>query len=443
MQITLVGIILLPLSAILAVFAPRWIAYLLIAFSAFSATAVINVTSVTFGVQPYHLFAVILGLLFVCGVFGIPRTGHSAAVATLLAGFLLAILLSILSRTIRGEIAIANFTQTAIAAIGLTTTAMVTYFFCTRERLLTGLKVFTLSAVFVSGWGIYQSLGGSFGLPYPDWLFNNSVSESADLFEQDIEGLRRISSVAVEPSFFARYTVAAAGIALTMSEVSAGRSRIGYLAASAVIVLAAVLSTSTSAYVGLALLLTLWIARDLRRLYAVVGAGVGAAVLMAFLEPQLLAAAWQVTGDKSSSGSFYERFASVMVALRQFGDHPLFGHGWEELASYDLFAALLYHVGIVGWLTFFALIAYALMGAISQSDADMSDPDSVTLSRLSVGLRIVLLCTLGIDAVSGISYVAANMWIVLGLTFAAQGLERQRQMPLASGADSGKRWVPG
>ena len=442
MQITLIGIILLPLSAAVAVFAPRGIAYLLIVFNAFSATAVMNVTSVTFGVQPYHLFAAILGLLFVFGVFAIPRTGHSAAIAMLLTGFFVAILLSILSRTIRGEIAVANFTQTAIAAVGLATTAMVAYYFSTWERLLCGLKVFVLSALFVSGWGIYQSVAGSLGLSYPDWLFNNSISESADLFAQDIEGLRRISSVAVEPSFFARYTVAAAGVALAMSEISSGRGRAGYLAAAAVIVLAAVLSTSTSAYVGLMLLLALWIARDIRRLYLVFGVGMGAAVLLALFEPQLLAAAWEVTGDKGASGSFYERFASVVVALRRFSEHPLFGHGWEELASYDLFAALLYHVGIVGWLTFFALMAYALLGPIRQTYGAASDPKFAALSSLSVGLRIVLVCVLGVDAVSGISYVAANMWIVLGLVLATQGLERQGEFQQSSRAERGQQLIP-
>ncbi|MEF2073924.1 O-antigen ligase family protein [Consotaella aegiceratis] len=426
---TFIGLVLIPLCAILMLRAPQTVFYLMIAFTAFSSTAVVNLPGFTFGLQPWHLFSAALAILFLVGVIRIPASGHAAAITTLLAGFLIAILLSIFAKAIESSVAISNFTQAAIAVDGLITAAMVAFFCSSEKRLLAALRVFVWSAVAVALWGIFQAACGYIGLPYPAWLFNNSISDSADMFAQSVGGIPRISSVAVEPSFFARYAVAGAGIALVMADISSGRERFYYRAAAALIVLTAIGSTSTSAYIGLVLLFALWIAMDVRRGWIAAIAASGGLLLLAMVEPSFVTALWRMTGDKAASGSFYERFGSVLAALRLFGEHPLFGHGWDELASYDVLSALLYHVGAVGWLSFLALCLYALIGGLPNGASAAADDQFATrTARLSIGLRAVFACVLGVDAVSGISYVAANLWVVLGLTLAVQGLQRQQAL---------------
>ena len=110
-----------------------------------------------------------------------------------------------------------------------------------------------------------------------------------------------------------------------------------------------------------------------------------------------------------------------MSALETFDRQSLFGHGWDELASLDLLGALLFHTGILGWLSFLALLVYALMGGLRPA---LAESQPVELTRLSGGMRMTLLAVVIVDAVSGISYVAANLWVTLGLTLAVQGIER-------------------
>ncbi|MBC6715558.1 hypothetical protein H9Q09_05040 [Aurantimonas sp. DM33-3] len=421
MELTLTGSVLIPLTLVLMFAAPRSIVYLLIAFTAFSGTALVNVTSYTFGLQPTHWLSALAGLLFLFGALSIPRTGHAAAIGILLIVFFASIVLSIFSKVLGYQATISNLTQALIALDGLLITAVVAFFVSTPDRLITAIDVIVASAVFVSAWGLLQLAAGTMGFEYPAILFNNSISDSADMFAQDIKGVVRISAVAIEPSFFARYAVAATGIALFTAEVEAGYRRAGFYLAACFIGLTAVLSTSTSAYIGLAVVAALWVASDMRRLIPLLAIGAIGLSLLSIVDPDFVRTLWSVTAGKTASGSFYDRLGSVVSALETFDRQPLFGHGWDELASLDLLGALLFHTGILGWLSFLALLVYALMGGLRPA---LAESQPVELTRLSGGMRMTLLAVVIVDAVSGISYVAANLWVTLGLTLAVQGIER-------------------
>ncbi|MEN3791621.1 hypothetical protein [Fulvimarina sp. MAC3] len=421
MTLTLAGYILLPLTLVLAFVAPNWIVYLLIAFTAFSGTALVNVSAFTFGLQPTHWLSAIAGLLFLFGALTIPRTGHAATISILLILFFTSIVLSIFTKVLDSQATLSNLTQAAIALDGLLITAIVAFFVSTPDRLITAIDVFVVSAVFVAAWGLLQFASGTIGFQYPAFLFNNSISDSADFFDQNIKGVTRISAVAIEPSFFARYAVAATGIALFTAEVETGRRRLAFYGAACFIGATAFLSTSTSAYIGLAVLASLWVASDMRRLIPLLAGAVLGVALLSIVNPDFIRTLWSVTAGKASSGSFYDRLGTVLAALESFDRQPLFGHGWDELASYDLFGALLFHIGIVGLLSFFALLGYALIGGLGRGT---TQDQPTELTRLSAGFRMTLLAVIAVDAVSGISYVAANLWVVLGLTLAVQGIER-------------------
>ena len=58
--------------------------------------------------------------------------------------------------------------------------------------------------MFVSLWGLMQFVCFFAGVPYPSLLFNNSLSDFADMFDQRLDdAYMRIASVAVEPSVLA------------------------------------------------------------------------------------------------------------------------------------------------------------------------------------------------------------------------------------------------
>ncbi len=69
-------------------------------------------------------------------------------------------------------------------------------------------RTILFSAIFISIWGVFQFICNSTGTHYPDFIFNNSVSPYARGFNQALDiGVDRLSSVALEPSFFAQSLV--------------------------------------------------------------------------------------------------------------------------------------------------------------------------------------------------------------------------------------------
>lgn len=422
MQPTATGLVLVPVALLALLLRPGAIPFLLVAFTGFSATAVANVPALTFGLQPYHLFAGLFLLLFLAGRFTLRPDAHSTNIAVLLALFLLGVTASLIARSLGEGVAVSNLAQTMLLAIGLLTAAMVAFHFgaAPPEALFRALEVFAWAALFVALWGLFQLACAHGGLAYPAAIFNNSMSDSADLFDQRAHGAVRIASVAIEPSFFARHMVAGTGIGLTLVGVCRGARRRAFAAVAAVCGITAIASTSTSAYVGLLALLLPWSLGSVRRFLAAAAGGVLTGAALALLFPARLAAIVSTSIDKASSGSFYERTQTVSRALGRFEESIAFGHGWDRLEVYDLAVALLYHTGAFGALAFGALVLYALWGGGAPSAA--ADPPWGR--PLVAGLRLTFAAVLAVDAASGISYVAANLWVVMGLLLAAHASRR-------------------
>ena len=71
----------------------------------------------------------------------------------------------------------------------------------TKEEIKTLLKVFCISSIFAVIWGLLQFITYYLGIPYPAFLFNNN-SYAAQCFDQIENNVKRISSIALEPSTF-------------------------------------------------------------------------------------------------------------------------------------------------------------------------------------------------------------------------------------------------
>lgn len=118
-----------------------------------------------------------------------------------------------------------------------------------REVVLKGIIRGALIAVAL---GIYQVVGYQVGLPWPADIINSNIGVLQPI-EQTAMGLRRMSSTFIEPSQMAMHFLGAFGLA------GLGLRRKW----PAVLILGALLiSTSSTAYFGLAILIVIWIAID-------------------------------------------------------------------------------------------------------------------------------------------------------------------------------------
>ena len=284
MEVTPIGWILLPLGVSLYWLAPEFLYVLMVFFLPFSATAVANIGSAdsASGVQASMLFGSLWMLkeLPALGRISLsPYWRHLRAPIRQLSFFVLVVIISlVMPLWINGHAVVESselgdsgsaplqftarhITQTVYLVYGVLLTILVALKNSELQQLIRSMRIFLMSAIFVSIWGFFQLLCWSFNLEYPAYLFNTSVTESALGYTQEIRevGLKRISSVATEPSMFAQCMLVAAVIALfALVSPQPLISKMWDRLAVGIIVGGLLISTSTTAYVGLAGVLAIY-----------------------------------------------------------------------------------------------------------------------------------------------------------------------------------------
>ena len=279
MHITWIGAILLPLGIYAYFFSPNLLYVATIFLLPFSATAILNFgfLEATTGIQSMVYFGTLWMLsagpdaLRRCRVW---RSRQMQTSVRRLRFFMLVVGLSLLmpiwingdltsSRTnldrwnpCRLRFTPRNITQTMYLAFGV----LLTLFLAVRNSKLGELKktirIFLISSFFVSCWGILQGLCYWAGFTYPAFIFNTSRGESAMGYTQALEdvGVTRVCSVATEPSIFAQFSLIA--LVFAIFAVVTGRvviSKFWDRALLFVTVVVLLMTTSTTAYVGLAI----------------------------------------------------------------------------------------------------------------------------------------------------------------------------------------------
>ena len=95
-----------------------------------------------------------------------------------------------------------NITQPTIIIFALVIMIVLSFKIRTKEEIMELLKVFCISSIFAVAWGLLQFVTYYLGLPYPAFLFNNNEYAYQGYVQID-NNIKRISSIALEPSTFA------------------------------------------------------------------------------------------------------------------------------------------------------------------------------------------------------------------------------------------------
>jgi O-antigen ligase len=319
-----------------------------------------------------------------------------------------------------------HFTQFAYLALGILVTIFVAAKNCEPEDFLRSVKIYVASATFVAAWGAFQFWCNMSGVEYPSFLFNTSLTESAQLYNERVQelDLSRISSVAIEPSIFAQACLVAA--IFLMVSIGLGRpifskkwDWMGLL----LIVTVLILSTSTTAYFGLMLALvlmifTLYRAGSLSKVYLVIGCVMAVGTTMGALAIPFVRdfVAIQIAG-KDETGSGLERLYSIYLAAQYFRDYPVLGLGWGSITTTDMVLKLLSNTGLIGFIAF----AIFLIGVFKSLWKASTKRKPWVLQLFATFLLMVVL-----SEVSGFPYAAGHLWFVLGLGIAAPALSYAR-----------------
>lgn len=448
MTITVLGWIILPLSAVMIVLKPEWVYAMAIFFLPFSASSVVNVGSGDSGsgVQVWLYLAMLLLLRWMMtGLFRFEiRIKRDLRRPILyLFSFVAACALSLLMPLwIDGRLQIMsplltdfsttplvfsskNVTGLLYILIGFAFTVFIANKNTRPEEFRRSASIYLASCTFVAAWGLLQFVLNILDLPYPAMIFNNSITPSAAGYKETMGALEfsRVSSVAVEPSLLVQTLLI--GLVFTLPAILGtgyvfGRYKDRAIAFLLVVICLA--STSSTGYVGLALLLgiacwALYRSGRLRAgLFVLAGCG-GLALVGAYFAFSIVR---EVVGsallNKSGSYSALERAKTIYYALQYFLDYPILGVGWASVTSHDVVALILSNTGIVGFTAFCAFLGVMFSGLFQKSRTILN---KCYFDQAPLILSIACAEMLILATITGFPGVFGHFWFILAMGIAA------------------------
>lgn len=450
MQITTIGYILLPLGLILSALYPRSIYILTIFFIPFTATSLLNSSS-NVPLTPGQYFGglfISLQLIFYI-TRGEVRFPHYVGIQiSLIYLFLAAVLFSALySAAMSQGVYIGPHSYTSGQVVkstlpvlfGIVLLTFIVLKNNTIEIIERTLKVYIISGLFVTVWGYIQFICNNvLGIEYPWYIFNNAVPETMHGYKQEVEVegifLPRISSVFHEPSMFSKYLLTV--LPLLIVSILRHSPILGYLKdriAFCLIVGVLLLSTSTTAYIGLAILFIFSIVlmidmKKTKSCYIIAYLLFTALVVVItyFCLPMADAVIKSLVLEKLSSGSGVERLASIKEAWGLFLTAPVLGVGWNTVTSNDLLVNLLANTGLLGALSFScALVVILYNSKIAQLyTRKVKGIELYKLNSYGVGIFCSLLTLVTIGMITGIEFYLEYLYFILAMAISLTSISR-------------------
>ena len=316
-----------------------------------------------------------------------------------------------------------NITQTIYLVYGVLLAVLVAFRNSHLPELIRSIRIFLISAIFVSIWGFVQFFCSVLSIPYPAYVFNTSATGSALGYLEELGdlGIARVSSVATEPSIFAGCMLVALVFALfAIARKRPVISRRWDRAAVVIIFGALVISTSTIAYVGLVVVFVLYLfslqyLKVVRRKHIIgflVLVGLVGLTIVLFSPAQDIIASFVLGKGESYSG--IARAYAIALAAQYFIQYPILGLGWGSVTSHDLVFKLLSNTGLLGFgaFSFFLISLFRRLwrGATRTGLADAE------WQWWSICLLVAYLVLIFTNVTTGFDFVFEHVWFLLGLS---------------------------
>ncbi len=441
MALTITGIILLLLSLYGFFFNYKFLYNITIFFIPFSATAIFNIGSGDNGsaVTPF----MVLGGVWLFSnlsrnknIFNIKIDKYLFYSLTSLLLFILIAFISLLmpaiingseKGNITGELnstglisfSIRNITQFVYLFFGFLMAVAICFHNRDLQNYKHTIRVYCYSIIFVVLWGYLELFCFYKNIPYPSSIFNNSISKSAGGFQGILDsedGIKRISSVAVEPSILVQ------SIEILLPFLLFGIIEKKYIFSKYFDIIFTInlyffifRTTSSVGIVCLILISILVLLLFLRKLSF--RALVKSLTILAFIIPISLIFIYfefpqiveSTLFNKTESYSALERSGAIIEAWGTFLRHPILGAGWGSVTSYDLFIKILSNLGIIGFLSLVIFLYLVLKNQIKTQDAIYKS------SKYRYSIIVSFIVLIFSNTISGFSFVFGFFWLATGL----------------------------
>jgi hypothetical protein len=444
---------------LLVVVAPRWLYLLSIGAVTFSATSVINFGAPNsdprlgaFGLQA----AILLGSLWmVRESLGLLKTRRLAVPlplrrpVLLLGAFVAAGVASLIMPVlINGRFLVRepeagqsfiplsletrHLSQTLYLVYGSAFAVAVAIRSLDRQWRRSTIQAYVAGGAALALWGWVQLIILLIGLPYPRSVFNTNVhpgTQGSELvLDLPIGTVHRLSSAAVEPSIFAQTLLTIipllAIVSLRGFVIFSRAWDITLLVGMTTILL---LSTATTAYVGLLVLAALTLfslgTHARRRSFAagIVGGLIVVGALCAFVGV-VRGVLYHNVLAKAETWSAAERWGTIKDAWWSFVEYPVLGTGWGSAPTQDLVVYLLGNTGIIGLILFSVFIVEVLLRLRVAPEVRSFLPEVDV--AIVIAVRVALLTLLVVNILTGFAFVFGHVWVVIGMAIACGGMLR-------------------
>ncbi|MCI8620636.1 MAG: hypothetical protein HFJ50_02150 [Clostridia bacterium] len=424
MEITLLGAVTIIVSIYAFFKNEKLLLYMMVFLSTFTAANLLNITVTTTPVQTFEFTGAIWLLrVFINFIKSKPKITKGWIInkfkenklATAFLIFTIAIILGEIFLLISGinveytnadgELSVlkfgkANITMPIIMIFIFVNMLVLSFTIKTKEEVKELLKVFSFSTMFAVVWGLLQFITYYFGVPYPEFLFNNNVY-AMQWYNQIDNNVKRITSIALEPSMFAINLVCFIPFVLgTYLKLKEKMKEKKYIITFIILVLTtacAILTTSTTTYVGIVAIygmFGLYILfgfikkgeldnrkRNFLKMLLVTVCSIGFAACVCIgslkigyrlgtIQPikievkeedkdkdkedeynsafqNMVKMVKQMTIDKLGSGSGQERMKGEEVGMKLFKHSPIVGIGIGSYRTFSMFTNVLLNMGIV------------------------------------------------------------------------------------------------
>ncbi len=458
MELTWLGFVLIPLGLLTYLAFPNRLAHLAIFFIPFTASSVLNSSS-DVPLSPFQLFGsmFILHRMLVTLWSGrlriSPKGDKSIILFLLFAGIAAASM--VMPYIIDGSLEVSSNQLNNLYAEPLKLTdsnmklplpvVMGTLFAISLastlrrlEAIVSALRIYIVSAMVVSAWGIFQFLCNAvFQIEYPYYLFNNVKLDSVQGYLQGLQVgddlIPRVSSVTHEASIFSKYLLTAipvVSLCFLMKTPLMGKGK----DALALLLMCTALLVTTSAIGYLGLILGMMICAllsstnhiaKLSALSIVASLVLLSVGLVIVVFPGTTDVLISATVEKGGSGSFLERMLSIAVSWGYFLEYPILGIGWGITTSHDLIVNLLANTGLIGLASFSGLMIYIIRNGLKdlRSFPSATGNVQVSLFPLKKGLIASLILLILTGMLSGLEFYLGYFYFVCAMLIAVNTVE--------------------
>lgn len=452
MELTVLGYVIIPVVLIITLVHTEWLLYLIILLAPLKTASVININSISFGLQPGYFAAIVWMIYVFWRSFVRGKLIMTPMTASAIRPLLLFVVWAFLSAFIMPFLLLSNSIYVYPPEAGLTAQSLTPLAYnrtnltqCLYLLFLVGVALaicqdvsnpkrlhkciimFIISGILVAVWGIYQIIAYYNGWPQFEHWFYNNISFTQGYNRQVLPGgYKRFLSFLGEPSmcahFMAAYTGLALGLILFKFNCWSKCLRITIL----LIGLGALMATTSStAFLTLGfwfLSLTAYTVyrKQVLKQYLIVVSVI--AVAFGFIlgsihytlkgDPGLLSKLLRyLTIEKILTPSGQERLQADLHSLDLLLESGGLGVGWGSNRPSSFATYILSNVGIVGFALFvwFSIKCQQIVKRISS----LVPGSWIAILARSLALGIVWILTVAIIAVPDIIFL--YWWILIGL----------------------------